>query len=232
MRDGLLVQVFPGMEGGFAASFSSLRDEGRYNANMSRVFQSVAQRRFTVEEYHRMAETGILGPDERVELVRGFIREMSPKHWSHVMASKFVYDLLRDALRGRVSVYQEAPLSVEGTDSEPEPDVLVCSNPDETAYQSSRTKPLLVVEVADFSLEYDLGEKASLYAEADVPEYWVVNLIERTLVEFRKPEKGSYQDRTELDESSPVTTGAWSDLSFPVAAFLPPSMLTPPDEGR
>jgi hypothetical protein len=56
------------------ASFSSLRDEGRYNGSRSRGFQSVAQRRFTVGEYHhRMAETGILGPDERVELVRGFI---------------------------------------------------------------------------------------------------------------------------------------------------------------
>ena len=137
--------------------------------------ESVAQRRFTVEEYHRMAETGILGPDERVELVRGVIREMSPKNWAHVMAAKSVYDLPRDALRGQASVYQEAPLVAEGIDSEPEPDVLVCSNPDEWAYRSRRTKPLLVIEVADSSLEYDLAEKASLYAEAGVPEYWVVN---------------------------------------------------------
>jgi len=127
---------------------------------MSRALQSVAQRRFTVEEYHRMAETGILGPDERVELVRGVIREMSPKNWAHVLAAKSVYDLLRDALRGRASVYQEAPLVAEGIDSEPEPDVLVCSNPDEWAYRSRRTKPLLVIEAADSSLEYDLGEKA------------------------------------------------------------------------
>src|SRR3972149_9110486 len=102
--------------------------------------ESVAQRRFTVEEYHRMAETGILGPDERVELVRGVIREMSPKNWAHVMAAKSVYDLPRDALPGQASVYQEAPLVAEGIDSEPEPDVLLCSNPDEWAYRSRRAQ--------------------------------------------------------------------------------------------
>lgn len=57
---------------------------------MVRGSESVAQRLFTVEEYHRMAETGILGSDERVELVRGVVREMSPKNWAHVIPSKFI----------------------------------------------------------------------------------------------------------------------------------------------
>ena len=190
---------------------------------MSRALESVDQRRFTVEEYHRMAETGILGPDERVELVRGVIREMSPKNWAHVMTTKVVFRMLEDALRGKASVYQEAPLVAKGIDSEPEPDVLVCSNPDEWAYRSLRTKPLLVIEVADSSLQYDLGEKASLYAEAGVPEYWVVNLVERVLVVFREPENGSYQVRLSLDEKSRVTPEAWSELAFEVYAFLPPA---------
>ena len=67
---------------------------------------------------------------------------------------------------------------------------------------TSRTKPLLV-EVADSSLEVDLGEKASLYAEALVPEYWFVNLVERVLVVCRKPELGSYRVRFSPEESSP-----------------------------
>ena len=175
-----------------------------------------------------MAETGILGPDERVELVRGVIRQMSPKNWAHVMAAKSVYDLLRDALRGRASVYHEAPLVAEGIDSEPEPDVLVCSNPDEWTYRSQRTNPLLVIEVADSSLEYDLGEKAGLYAEAAVPEYWVVNLVERALVVFREPDKGRYQVRSSLEEKSRLTPEAWPELSFEVSAFLP-KKTSPPD---
>ncbi|HEY7697833.1 MAG TPA: Uma2 family endonuclease, partial [Vicinamibacteria bacterium] len=106
---------------------------------MPRTLESSVHRRFTVTEYHRMAETGVLGPDERVELVRGVIRKMSPKNWVRVMAAKSVYDLLLEALRGRASVYQEVPLPAEKVDSEPEPDVLVCSNPDQWAYRSSRT---------------------------------------------------------------------------------------------
>ncbi len=100
------------------------------------------------------------------------------------------YDRLRDALRGRASVYFEAPLTAVQLDSEPEPDVLVCSNPEEWAYRSPRTKPLLEIEAADSSLEFDRGEKACLYAEAGVPEYWVVNLVDRVLMVFREPLKG------------------------------------------
>jgi len=190
---------------------------------MSRALESVALRRFTVEEYHRMAETGILGPDERIELVRGVIREMSPKNWAHVIATRSVFLQLESALRGRASVYFAAPLTADRIDSEPEPDVLVCSNPDELAYRSPRTKPLLVIEVADSSLEYDIGEKATLYAEAGVPEYWVVNLVGRSLVTFRKPLNGAYRESFSLDEKARVTPEAWPEMSFDVFAFLPPA---------
>ena len=195
---------------------------------MARVLETVTKRRFTVEEYHRMAETGILAPDERVELVRGVIHKMSPKNRAHVIAADLIHDLLKEALKGKASVYQEAPLGAEGIDSEPEPDVMVCSNPDRTAYGTPRTKPLLVIEVADSSLEYDLGEKAGLYADAGVPEYWVVNLVERVLVVFREPNKGSYLARLSLDERSRVATKAWPELAFEISAFLPPARSNEP----
>ncbi|MGH9390519.1 MAG: Uma2 family endonuclease [Vicinamibacteria bacterium] len=198
---------------------------------MASGLDTVALRRFTIEEYHRMAETGILGPDERVELVRGVVRRMSPKNWAHVIATKVVLRTMENALRGRASVYQEAPLVAREIDSEPEPHVLVCSNPDELAYRSSRTKPLLVIEVAESSLEYDLGEKATIYAAAGVPEYWVVNLIDRAAVVFRKPVGGSYQVRFSIEENGRVTPEAWPDLSFEVSDFLPPERPASSDEG-
>jgi len=183
--------------------------------------ETVAQRRFTVEEYHRMAEAGILSPDERVELVRGVIRKMSPKNRAHVLAASLAFDLFREALRGKASVYKEDPLRAEGIDSEPEPDVMVCSNPDMAAYGTARTKSLLVIEVADSSLEYDIGEKAALYAQAGVPEYWVVNLVERLLEVFREPENRSYQGRSSLELGSRVTPEAWPDLEVEVASLFP-----------
>jgi len=190
--------------------------------------ESVAQRRFTVEEYHRMAETGILGPDERVELVRGVILTKARKSRAHVIATALIRDVLSEALRGKASVYQGAPLIAVGIDSEPEPDILVCSNPDEWAYGTPRTKPLLVLEVADSSLDYDLKEKATLYADAGVPEYWVVNLVESVLVVFREPEKGRYQVRSSLHEKSRVAPQAWPELTFEVSAFLPPDLSDEP----
>jgi Uma2 family endonuclease len=101
--------------------------------------------------------------------------------------------------------------------------VLVCSNPDELAYRSGRTKPLLVIEVADASLEYDLGEKAALYAEAGVPEYWVVDLVERVLVVHRDPYEGSYRARMTLDESARFAPASWPELAFEVSLLLPPA---------
>lgn len=168
-----------------------------------------------------MAETGILAPHERVELVRGSVREMSPKNRVHVIAVDSICSRFREALRGKASVYQEAPLVAEGIDSEPEPDVMICSNPDRSAYGTRRTTPLLVIEVADSSLDYDVGEKAALYADAGVPEYWVANLIERVLVVFREPKRGSYQNCLFLDAKALVTPLAWPELAFEVSALFP-----------
>jgi Uma2 family endonuclease len=190
---------------------------------MVRALETVAQRRFTVAEYHRMAETGILGPDERVELVRGVIRRMSPKNRAHVIASDLICDLLKEALRGRASVYQEAPHVAEEIDSEPEPDVMVCSNPDRTAYGTTRTKALLLIEVAESSLEYDRGEKASLYAEAGVPEYWVLNLVDREIEVFRDPAEGRYRQHFRATASDRVSPEPWPDVEIEVSSLFPES---------
>jgi len=84
--------------------------------------------------------------------------------------------------------------------------------------------------VADTSLEVDLEEKAVLYAETLVPEYWVVNLLERVLVVFREPERGGYQVRTSIEENSRVTPKAWPDVAFEVSAILPQGGRGAPDE--
>jgi Uma2 family endonuclease len=80
-----------------------------------------------------------------------------------------------------------------------------------------------VVEVADLSLGFDLIEKAALYAAAGVPEYWVVNLVERELVVYREPHEGSYRERRTLEEGSPMLPASWPELDFEVSLLLPPS---------
>ncbi len=168
-----------------------------------------------------MAEKGILSAEERVELVRGVVREMSPKNRAHVIAVNRACDLLRGRLEGKARVYQEAPLPVEGLDSEPEPDVMACSNLDLAAYGTEGMEPLLVIEVAESSLAYDLDIKATLYAEAGIPEYWVVNLVDRVLEVFRDPRESGYRRHSTLELSSTVTPEAWPEIVLDVASLLP-----------
>jgi Uma2 family endonuclease len=188
---------------------------------MGRAAESIDQRRFTVEEYHRMAETGILRPNERVELIRGVVRRMSPKNWAHVVATTKVYKRLDRALEGKAAVFQESPLKLVSLDSEPEPDILAISSPNIEAYGSEGTKPLLIVEVAESSLRYDLNVKAGLYAEAGVPEYWVVNLVDRELVVFRVPHEGGYRSRATHHAGDRVAPEAWPDVVLDVEELFP-----------
>lgn len=180
---------------------------------------TIDQRRFTVAEYHRMAETGIFKPDERVELIRGVVRRMSAKNYAHVVAATKVFKRLTTELADRATVYSEAPLKLIGLDSEPEPDIVATSSPVVEDY--GKSKPLLVVEVAESSLRYDLNAKAPLYAEADVPEYWVVNLVDRELAVFRSPKDGAYRDRTNHHPGDRVAPAAWPDVVIEVSALFP-----------
>jgi Uma2 family endonuclease len=188
---------------------------------MATMVETPESRRFTVEEYHRMGETGILSPDERVELLWGVVCPMSPKNHAHVIASNRICDLLRRALEGRARVYKEDPLRAEALDSEPEPDVMVCGNPDLGAFGTEQMNPLLVIEIAESSLPRDLRVKPPLYAAASVPEYWVVNLVDRVLEVFRQPEEGRYQEHFRLPEDARVSPKTWPDLDLEVSLFLP-----------
>ncbi len=98
---------------------------------------------------------------------------------------------------------------------------MVCSNPDPRAYGTARTRPLLIVEIADSSVEYDLREKASLYATARIPEYWVVNSVDRVLEVFREPAHGVYERRLRLRPSERVSPEAWPAKDLEVSLLLP-----------
>lgn len=179
------------------------------------------QRRFTIAEYRRMAESGILAPDERVELLRGVVCRMSPKSRAQVIAVHRAYDVFRDVLRGRAGVYVEAPLRLERLASEPEPDLSVYASPERDDFGAEDRRPLLLIEVADSSLRTDLGRKAALYAEAQVPEYWVVNLEERVLVVLSDPRAGSYQERSVHEPGTSIVPIAWPDVRIQVDSLFP-----------
>lgn len=182
---------------------------------------AIGLRHFTLEQYHQMAAAGILAEDDRVELIHGVVREMSPKSRRHVIATMKIRELFARGLVGRAGVYEEKPLQLQALDSEPEPDVAVCSNPDFRAYGTDRTEPLLVVEVADSSLRDDLGIKAELYARAKIPEYWVVDLVHGVLVVFREPRKGEYQEHSTHERATRIAPLSWPDFMIDVGTLFP-----------
>lgn len=188
---------------------------------MASAAEDTGLHRFTVDEYHRMGEAGILGEDDRVELIRGVIREMSPINRSHVIATSRTRQLFDRGLAGRASVYEQSPLHLETLASEPEPDIAIYSNPEMDAFGTADTTPLLAIEVADSSLNYDLTTKAELYAEGLVPEYWVLDVQREVLHIFRDPRDGAYQTRARYEPGSRIAPVSWPDFEIGVASLLP-----------
>lgn len=185
------------------------------------VMDSVEVRRFSVEEYHRMGEAGVFGPGERLELIRGVIRKMSPKGKRHVIAVSKIIRSFVPLLAGRAMVYVQDPLVKRGWQSEPEPDFWASANPDPLAYGTESAPAALIIEVSDTSLDYDRTAKASLYAEAEVPEYWIVNLIDDVLEVLREPQGGAYRSRSTLKADERIAPLMWPDLVVSVSDLLP-----------
>jgi Uma2 family endonuclease len=170
-----------------------------------------ARRLFTAEEYMRMAEVGILGEDERIELIRGEILTMSPIGPRHCTAVDRFTRLLVMALGERAWV------RVQGTvrlfpDTMPEPDLAVLRLRD---YRHTHPTPediRLVVEVAETSLAYDRGRKAALYAEAGIPEYWVADTQAEAIEVNREPDGRRYRQSMHLTGAATVSPLAFPDV--------------------
>ncbi|MDX2257315.1 MAG: Uma2 family endonuclease [Hyphomicrobiaceae bacterium] len=169
--------------------------DGPHRRAPTQAADGLPRRRFTADELRAMEVAGILGDEERVELIGGDIVVMSPKgrHHEILRTEIFLYWVRRGPTDLKIS--SEAPLRLVD-DTEPVPDLVV--------YPASLVMPdvraataLLVVEVADSSLNKDHRYKAPVYAASGVPEYWVINAVERTTTIYRDPGPDGYATRLE-----------------------------------
>jgi len=179
------------------------------------------QRTFTVDEYHRMGEAGVFAADERVELIRGVIREMSPKGRKHRIAVGLANRLFMRRLADRAFTQIQDPLTLAALRSEPEPDVVVASSPDPRDIGTERSQPLLVIEVADSSLRFDREVKGRLYAEAGIADYWIVNLVDDVLEGYRDPRQGTYASRLVCKAGDRIALLSFPDLDVAVQDLIP-----------
>lgn len=177
--------------------------------------------RFTVADYHRMAEAGILGEDDRVELIEGEIIRMSPIGREHAGCVKYLTNVLGQGIDAAAIVAVQDPL-VLGDHSEPEPDLMILRRrPD--YYRSGHPTPadvLLIVEVADTSLEYDRQVKVPLYARDGIPETWLLNLAQEHIVVYRDPGAEGYRSVRVARRGETISPLACPDLSLAVADVL------------
>lgn len=147
-----------------------------------------APKRFTIAEYHRLTEIGFFAEDDRVELIRGEISKMAAKGTAHTTCCRNLLRELAELVVGRAELQCQDPISLP-SGSEPEPDFAIMRLRSDH-YLSGHPTPediLLVIEIADSSLDYDREVKRSLYAEAGIAHYWIFNLIEQCLEAYSEP---------------------------------------------
>ena len=183
------------------------------------IFHFIPTRRFSAEEYHRMGEVGILSEDERIELIDGRILEMSPIGSQHAAYVTLLHRALR-AVEETAIVRIQNPIILDD-ETEPQPDIAVVKFK-ANAYVDYHPYPedvLLIIEVAETSLDEDKEIKLPRYAASGIPEVWIVNLIENIVEVYREPltlANGipGYRGQTDFRSGELLSPEAFPDLEI------------------
>jgi Uma2 family endonuclease len=195
---------------------------GRVDPEGDEMAVVLTRRRFTLEEYERMGEAGILHEDERVELVEGEIVEMTPIGEDHASVVARLAHVLTLRLGEHAIVWPQNPLTLPRQVSQFQPDIaLLKPRPD--FYRRKRVEPddaLLVVEVMDSSVRYDRQVKLPIYARGGVHEVWLVDVNHDTVDAYRAPSRTGYRDHRVVDRAGTIAPLAFPDLALPIAELI------------
>ena len=181
----------------------------------------IERRYFTVSEYDRMIEAGILTKDDRVELIEGEIIKMAPINSRHAACVDRLNKLFNRRVGQAAIVRVQSPVGLSEY-SEPQPD-LALLRPREDFYAQSHPKPkdvLLVVEVADSSAAKDRNLKLPLFARAGIPEVWLVDLSQDLIEVYARPVKGAYREFQQLKRGESVVARTVAGLTLRVDRIL------------
>jgi Uma2 family endonuclease len=180
-----------------------------------------SRKRFTVEDYYRMADAGILAPGDRVELIDGEIIQMSPIGTRHLGCVNATNAVFFDSFKGRAVTSGQNPVQLSDF-TEPQPDVVLLK-PRKDFYRGKHPEAadaLLVVEVSDATLAYDRDVKLSYYAAAAVPEVWIEDLNSDRILVYRNPIDGVYKVQLTLGRDESISVQAFPDTAFAVSDFI------------
>ncbi|MBE9206396.1 Uma2 family endonuclease [Nostoc sp. LEGE 06077] len=173
--------------------------------------------KFTVQQYHKMIESGVLTEDDRVQLIRGEIIEMSPIGTKHAACVKCLNKLLSSKLRDRVLIAIQDPVELSDN-SQPQPDVALLK-PRDDFYAAAHPQPqdiFLLIEVADSTIIYDREEKIPLYAEANIIAVWLVDINEQVVEVYQQPSATEYQDIQKFSGGESLSIPGFPDVTITV----------------
>lgn len=187
-------------------------------------FDTQTLKRWNVDEYHRMAESGLLAECDRTELLAGQIILMIAKGTPHVTALRLLATTLDRQLANQpFFVSTQDPIQLDDY-SEPEPDLAIVKG-DFLDYATHHPTPddiCLVVEVADSTLKQDCEVKDKLYAQAGIADYWVLDLPHRQLHVFRSPTSTGYTSHLILKQNQQISPLTFPDMDLSLENLLPP----------
>jgi Uma2 family endonuclease len=186
------------------------------------LMSKINKRLFSVDEYMRMGDTGILSPVERVELIHGEIIVMSPIGPRHQAAVDRGNQTWVQLLKGRAIVRPQGPAVLDRF-AAPQPDFALL-RPREDFYAQEHPSAediFLLIEVSDSSLEYDTTVKLALYAILKIQEYWVADLKNNRLLAYSDPQGDRYRTVRELHPGDSLAPRLLSGCRISVDAFLP-----------
>ena len=182
--------------------------------------------KLSIAEYDRIVASGVFDGrnKRRIELILGELRAMNPIGSEHaVMVDRLNAWSFAATQHEKHWVRVQNPLAFLDADSEPEPDVVWARAKDYTPRHPGAGDVLLLIEVADSSLDYDRGEKANLYAAAGILDYWIVNLVDRIVEVRRDPREGHYRSVQSFSSGTTI-----EPLAIPAAKLAVASLFAPP----
>ncbi|MEM9947863.1 MAG: Uma2 family endonuclease [Cyanobacteria bacterium P01_D01_bin.36] len=178
---------------------------------------TVVAAKWTLEEYHQMIDSGVL-ENRHVELIKGEIIEMAPEGKPHADFSSKAGNYFVRLLGERAEVRHAKPITLPDQ-SEPEPDVALVQFIDYLDHHPYPENIFLLIEYSESTLKKDLELKSQIYAEAEIIEYWVVNLKNRSVIVFKELQAGRYTTQSVHTDGS-IEPVAFPDLSIPVSNLV------------
>ncbi len=179
------------------------------------------RKKFTVEEYHKLGELGIIGPDERTELINGDIMLMAPMGSGHLSCVGRLLEIFILGLVKRATILSQTPVRLNGG-LEPEPDLSILRRR-EDGYRHQIPQPqdvYLLIEVSVTTVEYDRNEKSVLYRQAGIIELWIVDIRAELVEVYRHPGANGYESVQQFRRGESISPLAFPDLVISVDDIL------------